>query len=167
MAKSYLSKGDTETALRFHNETLESAFHSTSHAFVPIYVRTGHRLLAVHIADAKLGHDNAPVIEWIRAIENPDGDNSAGYARLKDWERRTDTGLDLHPIYNVFLTFKDYDKLVAEDGAGWVSWLPEAEEFRASPQFKHLIQDSGIFEFWRSYGFPPQCRPIGGDNFEC
>ena len=21
--------------------------------------------------------------------------------------------------------------------------------------------------FWRSYGFPPQCRPIGNDNFEC
>jgi len=167
MAKSYLSKGDIETALRFHNETLEYAFHSTSYAFIPTYVRTGHRLLAVHIADAKLGHDNAPVIEWIRAIENPDGDNSAGYARLKDWERRTDTGLDLHPIYNVFLTFKDYDKLVAEDGAGWVSWLPEAEEFRASPQFKQFILDSGIFEFWRSYGFPPQCRPISDDNFEC
>jgi adenylate cyclase len=167
MAKSYLSKGDTETALRLHSETLESTFHSTSYAFVPTYVRTGHRLLAVHIADAKLGHDNAPVIEWIRAIENPDGDNSAGYARLKDWERRTDTGIDLHSIYNVFLTFRDYDELVAEDGAGWVSWLPEAEEFRASPQFKQFILDSGIFEFWRSYGFPPQCRPIGDDNFEC
>jgi adenylate cyclase len=167
MAKSYLSKGDTETALRLHSETLESTFHSTSYAFVPTYVRTGHRLLAVHIADAKLGHDNAPVIEWIRAIENPDGDNSAGYARLKDWERRTDTGIDLHSIYNVFLTFRDYDELVAEDGAGWVSWLPEAEEFRASPQFKQFILDSGIFDFWQSYGFPPQCRPIGDDNFEC
>jgi TolB-like protein len=167
MAKSYLSKGDIETALRFHNETLEHVFHSTSYAFIPTYVRTGHRLLAVHIADAKLGHDNAPVIEWIRAIENPDGDNSAGYARLKDWERRTDTGLNLHSIYNVFLTFKDYDELVAEDGAGWLLWLPEAEEFRASPQFKQFILDSGTYEFWQSYGFPPQCRPIGGDNFEC
>ena len=167
MAKSYLSKGDIETALRFHNETLEHVFHSTSHAFIPTYVRTGHRLLAVHIADAKLGHDNAPVIEWIRAIENPDGDNSAGYARLKDWERRTDTGLDLHSIYNVFLTFKDYDELVAGDGTRWLSWLPEAEEFRASPQFKQFIVDSGIFEFWQSYGFPPQCRPIGDDNFAC
>ena len=167
MAKSYLSKGDIETALRFHNETLEHVFHSTSHAFIPTYVRTGHRLLAVHIADAKLGHDNAPVIEWIRAIENPDGDNSAGYARLKDWERRTDTGLDLHSIYNVFLTFKDYDELVAGDGTRWLSWLPEAEEFRASPQFKQFIVDSGIFEFWQSYGFPPQCRPIGDDNFPC
>jgi adenylate cyclase len=167
MAKSYLSKGDVETALRFHNQTLESVFHSTSHAFIPTYVRTGHRLLAVHIADAKLGHDNAPVIEWIRAIENPDGDNSAGYARLKDWERRTDSGLNLHSIYNVFLTFKDYDELVAEDGAGWLLWLPEAEEFRASPQFKQFILDSGTYEFWQSYGFPPQCRPIGDDNFEC
>ena len=124
-------------------------------------------MLAVHIADAKLGHDNAPVIEWIRAIENPDGDNSAGYARLKDWERRTDTGLDLHSIYNVFLTFKDYDELVSEDGAGWVSWLPDAEEFRASPQFKQLIFEGGVFEFWQSYGFPPQCRAIGDDDFEC
>jgi len=167
MAKSYLSKGDTETALRLHSETLESNFHSTSHAFVPTYVRTGHRLLAVHIADAKLGHDNAPVIEWIRAIENPDGDNSAGYARLKDWERRTDTGINLHSIYNVFLTFKDYDELVADDGAGWVSWLPDAEEYRASPQFKQFMRDQGIFEFWQFYGFPPQCRPIGDDDFEC
>ena len=57
------------------------------------------------IADMQLGSDSAPVIEWIRAIENPSGDNSAGFARLKDWESRTDTGRRLTRIPELLLSF--------------------------------------------------------------
>jgi hypothetical protein len=25
----------------------------------------------------------------------------------------------------------------------------------------------GLPEYWREHGFPPQCRPMGHDDFEC
>jgi TolB-like protein len=90
LARAYLFKGDVETALELCNETLEHMLHSNSDALVSSYVRNGQRYLALFIADARLGSAGAPVIEWIRAIENPDADNSSGLARLKDWERIRD-----------------------------------------------------------------------------
>jgi TolB-like protein len=168
MADAYLLKGMPETAFRLFDETMEHAFMSISDAFVSSYVRSGHRNLALLIADAKLGYDGAPIIEWIRAIENPDADNSAGLARMRDWERRTTTGIRLRDVPSILLTFRNYDDFTGSDSSvGWVFWHPDGDEFRRSPQFKSSIRYYGMLKLWRTRGFPPQCRPIGDDDFEC
>lgn len=168
LANAYLMKGEVETALKLCNETLEHIFHSISDTFVSTYVRTGHRYLALHIADAGLGSAGAPVIEWIRAIENPDADNSAGLARLKDWERQTSSGEKLTSVASLLLAFRAYDELAENPGAaGYVLWHPDGDEFRRTPQFKSIIRQLGIFEYWQARGFPPQCKPVGDDDFEC
>ena len=28
-------------------------------------------------------------------------------------------------------------------------------------------KESGVLDYWHERGFPPQCRPIGSDDFEC
>jgi tetratricopeptide (TPR) repeat protein len=168
LARAYLFKGDVETALKLCNETLEHLLHSTDDAFVSTYVRNGHRYLALHIADARLGSAGAPVIEWIRAIENPDADSSSGLARLKDWERQTSSGEKLMSIGPMFLSFRAYDELAeSPDLAGYALWHPDGDEFRTTPQFKSIIRQQGIFDYWKSHGFPPQCKPAGDDDFEC
>jgi len=168
MADAYLLKGMPETAFKFFDETMEHAFQSVSDAFVSSLVRNGHRNLALLIADAKFDHDGAPIIEWIRAIENPDADNSAGLARMRDWERRTTTGVRLYDVPSILLSFRNYDDFADPDSsAGWVFWHPDGDEFRRSPQFKSAIRYFGFIDLWRTRGFPPQCRPIGDDDFEC
>jgi TolB-like protein/Flp pilus assembly protein TadD len=168
LAYTYLLKGDVETALELSNETIEHMFHSTNDGFVSTYVRTGHRNLALYIADAKLESSGAPVIEWIRAIENPNADNSAGFARLKDWERHTDSELKLTWAPSIFLTFRAYEELTENaEWASYVFWHPDGDEFRTTPQFKTLVHSLGLFEYWQAQGFPPQCKPIGDDDFEC
>ena len=106
LSRAHMYIGDMETAHRIHDETLEHLFYAGSMALVSDYVRSGHRNLALLIADISLGSDGAPVIEWIRAIENPDGDHSAGFARLKDWEARTDTGRTIATEPILLLTFR-------------------------------------------------------------
>jgi len=32
---------------------------------------------------------------------------------------------------------------------------------------KQRILQLGYYDYWRQYGFPPQCRPVGDDDFEC
>ena len=46
-------------------------------------------------------------------------------------------------------------------------WQPGLADFRASPHRNRLIRELGIDVFWRSQGFPPQCRPVGEEDFEC
>lgn len=168
LARVYMNKGDLETAHRLHDESLGNGFYGNSEAFVSTYVRNGHRNLALLVADYRLGFAGAPVIEWIRAIDNPDGDNSAGFARLKFWESQTDTGRKLARIPELLLSFRAYDELVPDpiDATGAL-WHPDGDEFRTTPQFKEIIRQLGVFDYWQARGFPPQCQPIGDDDFEC
>lgn len=39
--------------------------------------------------------------------------------------------------------------------------------YRRSTQFKTRIRNSGVYDYWRKRGFPPQCKPDGKDDFEC
>jgi hypothetical protein len=48
-----------------------------------------------------------------------------------------------------------------------VVWDPMMRRYRQGPEFKHFIRESGVFDYWREAGFPPQCRPLGEDDFEC
>lgn len=169
LAMAYLYKGDDETALRLLNESLEHNFHSTTSLFVSTYVRSGQREVALLIADINTQLLGAPVIEWIRAIENPDADNSSGYARLKNWEAQAGAGLTMSNwITAALLTFRAYDELAADvDDSAWIVWHPDGDEFRTTPQFKTVVRKAGYFSAWKERGFPPQCRPMGDDDFEC
>ena len=168
LAYTYLLNGEVETALELCNETLEHLFHSVDDGFVSTYVRTGHRSLALHLASAKLESVEAPVIEWIRAIENPGGDNSAGWARLKDWERQSDSEIKLYFAPSIVLSFRVYDELVEKpEWTSYLFWHPDGDEFRTTPQFKQVIRNSGVFDYWQERGYPPQCKPVGDIDFEC
>jgi hypothetical protein len=30
-----------------------------------------------------------------------------------------------------------------------------------------MIREMGIYEYWQARGFPPHCKPVGDDDFEC
>lgn len=39
--------------------------------------------------------------------------------------------------------------------------------YRRSSQFKAYMKTTGVLDYWHEYGFPPQCRPLGNDDFDC
>lgn len=47
------------------------------------------------------------------------------------------------------------------------NWFPAMQGYRQSPEFKAHMIASGLPEYWRKYGLPPQCKPVGKDDFEC
>ena len=49
----------------------------------------------------------------------------------------------------------------------WVVWLPLMSEVRRTPEFKSLVRDIGMESYWREYGWPDDCHPTSGDDFEC
>jgi adenylate cyclase len=48
-----------------------------------------------------------------------------------------------------------------------LTWGPEYAGYRRSPQFRSYMRESGAVDYWRAHGYPPQCRPVGADDFEC
>lgn len=69
----------------------------------------------------------------------------------------------------------DYDKAFAAfDGAlrsnfptyYLMVWMPEYREARQSPAFQDFLKRNRILDYWRTHGFPPQCR-AEGDGARC
>jgi len=168
MATVYLMKGETDHAVELLELTLEYNFHSITENFVSHFVRDNRRYLAMLIADIKTDRDEAPVVEWIHAIENPDADNSAGLARLEDWASNSTTGRTIADLADIYVSFRAYDELEQfAKKSSWILWHPDAAEFRATPQFNRLVRKLGILDYWLERGFPSQCRPRGDNDFEC
>ncbi len=46
-------------------------------------------------------------------------------------------------------------------------WDASFKKYRQSDNFKLGIEKSGILDYWREHGFPPQCRPLPNKDFEC
>jgi hypothetical protein len=46
-------------------------------------------------------------------------------------------------------------------------WGPAYAPARATPAFKTLMQDMGLVDYWRRYGWSNKCRPVGASDFEC
>ena len=46
-------------------------------------------------------------------------------------------------------------------------WDESHKYYRRSTQFKTYMKETGVFDYWHEHGFPPQCRPVGDDDFEC
>jgi hypothetical protein len=148
---------------------MENVFDSISEALMPEYVRRGHRNLAVRIADNRMGSMGAPVIEIIRAIENPGGDNRAGYARLRDWEKQNRSGITIAQALPMSWLFFDVWDEIAKDPAlySFLVWHPDSGDFLNSDVFKSVVRESGVLAYWQAQGYPPHCKPVGDDDFEC
>jgi TolB-like protein len=46
-------------------------------------------------------------------------------------------------------------------------WYPVMSEVRQLPEFKKLVTDINLVEYWRAYGWADSCRPLGDDDFTC
>jgi TolB-like protein len=46
-------------------------------------------------------------------------------------------------------------------------WGLTGKKYRQTNTFRDLVRSAGILAYWQEYGFPPNCRAIGSDDFEC
>ena len=78
-----------------------------------------------------------------------------------------------HEESNGVMNQEEFEYLVRPLGNDWripsylTLWDDSMRHYRKSNAFKLYIRESGILEYWREVGYPPQCRPVGQDDFEC
>jgi TolB-like protein/tetratricopeptide (TPR) repeat protein len=46
-------------------------------------------------------------------------------------------------------------------------WRPISREVRRLPEFKALVRELGLVDYWREFGWGDFCKPTTGDDFEC
>ena len=46
-------------------------------------------------------------------------------------------------------------------------WDPVMSEVRQLPEFKELVTELNLVEYWRAYGWADACKPLGDDDFTC
>ena len=109
----------------------------------------------------------APRSAWIKALENPDADHSAGLRRYEDWAAARGVDLEQAPGLLAALGAHDRVRIIDNPEVWFFYWLPMYKPFRESGAFKDLIRRRGIYDIWLSRGFPDICRPVGDDDFEC
>ena len=81
----------------------------------------------------------------------------------------------LHDIAMVAAYFGDHQFALAVKGeeirASTVRmatlWYPVMSDVRQLPEFKDLVRDLNLVEYWRAYGWADACQAQGDEDFSC
>jgi TolB-like protein len=89
--------------------------------------------------------DHGELIESMRSYMEPEGDMT-----VENFE------FFVHPLGN--------DWRIPSNS---LLWDASMKRYPQSNAFKSYIHESGVLEYWQKVGYPPQCWPVGEDDFEC
>jgi hypothetical protein len=110
---------------------------------------------------------NAPALRGWRkfgalydAMTRPGEDHRALAAELKAFLDETGGSVRTYSLLN---SLGDYERPLLLS----YQWIPSMRAYRRSPEFKAHMTASRLPPYWRKYGFPPQCKPVGDADFEC
>ena len=94
------------------------------------------------------------------ALSRPGEDHRALAAELEAFLNETEASRGAYTLLNAIGDYKR-PMLVT------FHWIPAMRGYRRSPEFKAHMKASGLPDYWRKHGVPPQCRPVGSDDFRC
>ena len=132
---------------------------------VEYYLARGNRIAALFAAANVKGLEGSPYALWVKALEQPNADHSAAWAEYRDWAQTA--GINLNEYPEILAAFRIYDRISLNNVASYWFWYPRHAHFRASPEFRNMMKKFGYYDLWKARGFPPMCRPVGDDDFEC
>ena len=165
----YYLLGEHELALDAFYRTLETGYGLLSNAAFEVLIENGRREEAMILIGSQIGYD-AALGSTIDAFLDPEN-HSAEDAYALTVAHATANPDELGPagVYYVAarLGIEPLPELTIEVLSNNNIWYPFFTDARQSEFFKNLALEFGLLDFWQGYGFPPQCRQVGEDDFEC
>jgi len=155
--------GRDEDSLAVYKAALDTSTVNVQYGYLPMLARLGEELafkLTTNNQTLLLGwrrHD-----ELYEAYRNPEADHS----ELIESIRRHFDAKEIRVEY-------DFGYVVQAIGNHWrlpadlLLWDASMKRYRQSDEFKSYIHESGVFAYWQAVGYPPQCKPIGDEDFGC
>jgi len=115
-----------------------------------------------------------PPIEGMNDLDEWVANPRVGLAALKtlvaDPKNQTPVGFAEYAILAAYFDEPEYAVELLGQASGllmFLTWLPVFDEMRQLPEFKQLLLDIGLVEYWRTNGWPDVCRPTGQSDFVC
>ena len=166
LALTYAITNEDELALSLFGQSTEHAFTGAQFQFIQRFMSRGERLMTTMILLAQFDEDSTfPYTAVLDAMEFPQRDHSRGLAKVLNWFDTSGLSAADDPL--LMVVFKAYQLVEPERFENRWVWLSENTEFRASEYFAPFMDKLGALAYWRKNGFPPGCRPLAGDDFEC
>jgi TolB-like protein len=167
--------GDTKRALVLFEQGRMKDFRGNDSIFLNAYAAMGKFstvLSGVYYETGSRNTNNAAekiTLEY-RAITEPDFDFEKERAAIEALYARTDgKPLDWsHPDTQLLaFGYRNYAAVKNPNIYNSIWWYSYPAALKASPHQKRWMVELGLPEFWRKNGFPPQCKPVGKDDFVC
>jgi len=153
--------GDDALAMTLFEQGVVAGFsHNRADTFLERMIRDGDRLTAMLLMrDMELPLEGQHALLEAVGQDQPPDDLETLMSRHPDFDNPS-----------MHLLLRAYDRAARYDGRVTTlvaQWDPVRAEFRGSAAFRLLIERQGIPDYWREHGYPPQCRPVGDDDYEC
>jgi tetratricopeptide (TPR) repeat protein len=181
---AYLNcRGNLVRTLLYAGKEAEARAHEIALARAGKVSHTcGFEIVAIHVRDG----DEASVIACLNLFKLLAGETDGDWAiepmadalmgrtpdrpaALAEFERmmtargKRASDFSEFPYDFRYLAFRAFDRPPPDTSAIW--WSREMDH---APEHKRrLIVERDLPAYWRKHGFPPQCKPVGKDDFEC
>lgn len=143
-----LKDADAHTLRRLHQRSLEPSSLPLLRDIGPVLGDRAKMLALLErgVADPEYSG------EWVYLFADALGDADLAAAGLRMW-------LESRPGFREGrVDFKQY----------WCLWIPSYSRLRSHPEFKKLLVEMGVVDYWRQTGeWGDRCRPVGTDDFQC
>ena len=194
LTMAYDALGDTERAIMLHarmENLIGYDFRAAAPQFWRVLLRDGEESALEAIASGfgvssleemreflAAAPDAPNAIRAFKIFEANLGDPAAGRAALRE-TYADPTSETVAAMLNIALLAAYYGDTDLSAGAlakaarpfalGSLqfAWTPLMREVRRHPEFKALLIELGLPEYWREAGWPEHCRPLGTADFEC
>jgi adenylate cyclase len=156
--------GRFEEALAMYRRDLGRGLSLYGLHLISLWVETESDILFMEAANHPEVVRGFPrIAELYAAHLDPGGDHSELVAEALQYLPKTPTDVGLQST----------DLLLVPLGRNEIHWLGSQlwsdpfRRFRQTEAFREIIRDAGVLAYWREHRFPPLCRPVGADGFEC
>lgn len=166
----YLMQGRFDDALaQFEAGMQLDGYRSQlSHEALVVALASRQPKLALHWLDRVIAHQQPGA----RGVHEAMRDRFGDAERSLGWLRE---GYDAQSISDYYVIvwasyYGDYQlvlQAMRRTPDLWAFWTPLTQAVRSTPEFKQVLVDIGLAEYYRERGWNDFCRPLGDSDFEC
>jgi TolB-like protein len=157
--------GNNEAALESQKKLFRIGFVGILAPSVMSLLNMGEELASYALVSMLGSHPDFPGEEWLDALEYPERNHNASIVKAEAY-LAIEKPVGMQEA--LMLAFGAYDRIELDPHfpQSWI-WTTEYQGYHQSQGFKNYVQNLNLPAYWREHGFPPQCRPIGDEDFEC
>ena len=167
MSIVHMFLGETDKAMALAEENAEVGHFNDFDVYIPSILEDGDRLMALTISRFINWWAKFPHSDYVDALSDPSALTPERFVAIEEWAKAQK--VDILDKTNIVLAYRAYDRITVNtfDNDYEDLWLPAFSHFRQSGEFKALMKNLGLSDYWFEHGFPAQCRQIAEDDYEC